>query len=45
MHRPVNIRTTLGSLKDNDLTNRGKDMSGVLKLAEAVPQSKLTSLK
>ena len=29
----------------NFLTNNGKDMSGVLKLAEALPQSKLESLK
>ena len=33
------------SLADNNLTNRGKDMSGVLKLAEALPQSKLENLK
>ena len=33
------------SLDDNGLTNRGKDMSGVLKLAEALPQTKLESLR
>ena len=33
------------SLAENNLTNRGQDMSGVLKLAEALPQSKLQSLK
>ena len=35
----------LRSLEGNDLTNYGRDMSGVLKLAEALPQSKLESLK
>ena len=34
-----------GSLASNNLTYRGKDMSGMLKLAEALPQSKLTSIK
>ena len=29
----------------NVLTNNGKDMSGVIKLAEALPQSQLQSLK
>ena len=29
----------------NGLTNRGKDMAGVLKLAEALPLSKLKSLE
>ena len=33
------------SLAENNLTNRGEDMSGVLKLAEALPLSKLQSLK
>ena len=32
------------SLAFNRLTNGGEDMSGVLKLAEALPQSKLESL-
>ena len=32
-------------MADNNLTNYGGDMSGVLKLAEALPQSKLQSLK
>ena len=33
------------SLAFNDLTNDGEDISGVLKLAEALPQSQLQSLK
>ena len=33
------------SLAENYLTNDGEDMSGVLKLAEALPQCKLQSLK
>ena len=33
------------SLFFTELTNNGKDMSGVLKLAEALPLSKLESLK
>ena len=33
------------SLAENMLTNRGQDMSGVLKLAEALPLSKVESLK
>ena len=47
VQRPVNICTfpAPGSLASNNLTARGKDMSGVRKLAEALPQSKLTSLK
>ena len=32
------------SLFDNNLTDGGKDMSGVLKLAEAAKQSKLEKL-
>ena len=32
------------SLNDNNLTDGGKDMSGVLKLAEAAKQSKLETL-
>ena len=39
------ILPSLRSLAGNNLTNAGKDMSGVLKLAEALPQSKLQSLK
>ena len=35
----------LRSLEGNNLTNDGNDMSGMLKLAEALPQSKLESLK
>ena len=33
------------SLNNNDLTNYGKDMSGVLKLAEVLPQTQLQSLR
>ena len=33
------------SLGYNNLTNNGKDMSGILKLAEALPHSQLTSLR
>ena len=33
------------SLEYNNLTDNGEDMSGVLKLAKALPQSKLDSLK
>ena len=33
------------SLANNNLTNQGKDMSGILKLAEALPHSQLTSLR
>ena len=33
------------SLAYNNLTNDGKDMSGIIKLCEALPQSSLTSLK
>ena len=35
----------VGSLRDNNLTNYGKDMSGVHKLAEALPQTKIEKLK
>ena len=33
------------SLGGGDLTNGGRDMSGILKLAEALPHSQLTSLR
>ena len=33
------------SLNDNNITNFGKDMSAVLKLAEVLPQSQLQSLR
>ena len=37
---------SLGSLANNDLTNSGKDISGIIKLSEAVKENKtLTSLK
>ena len=33
------------SLDNNNLTNYGNDMSGVIKLAEVLPQTKLQSLR
>ena len=33
------------SLDSNNLTNYGDDMSGVIKLAEVLPQTKLQSLR
>ena len=33
------------NLNGNNLTNYGEDMSGILKLAEALPHSQLTSLR
>ena len=36
---------TCRSLAQNYLTNDGKDMSGVLKLAEVLPSTSITSLK
>ena len=33
------------SLDSNNLTNYGGDMSGVIKLAEVLPQTKLQSLR
>ena len=33
------------SLANNNLTEYGQDMSGLLKLAEALPQTKIESLK
>ena len=33
------------SLDRNDLTSYGQDMSGVIKLAEVLPQTKLQSLR
>jgi len=33
------------SLDDNLLASLGKDISGILKLAEALPHSQLTSLR
>ena len=33
------------SLDGNNMTDYGKDMSGILKLAEALPHSQLTSLR
>ena len=35
----------LGSLADNDLCDYGEDMSGVLKLAEVLPQTKIQTLR
>ena len=42
---PLNASFCLCSLADNNLTNYGKDMSGVLKLVEALPQPKITKLE
>ena len=42
---PINTSLCLCSLAYNDLTNDGEDMSGVLKLAEGLPQTKITTLK
>ena len=42
---PINTSSCLCSLAYNGLTNSGKDMSGVLKLAEALPQTKITELE
>ena len=36
---------SLHSLAKTNLTNHGQDMSGVLKLAEMLPQTKIESLK
>ena len=33
------------SLDENNLTNRGTDMSAVLKLAEVLPKTKLQNLR
>ena len=33
------------SLDNNNLTNYGKDMSAVLKLAEVLPQTKIQTLR
>ena len=33
------------SLDNNNLTSYGRDMSGVIKLAEVLPQTKLQSLR
>ena len=32
-------------MANNNLTNDGEDMSGVIKLCEALPQSNISSLK
>ena len=52
VQRPLNTFTSSAptltlphSLASNNLTNYGRDMSCVIKLAEALPQSKLQSLK
>ena len=42
---PINTSLCLCSLAYNNLTNDGRDMSGVLKLAEALPQTKIAELK
>ena len=38
------ILPSLRSLADNNLTNNGKDMSGLLKLVEILPLTKIESL-
>ena len=46
--QPLTLGTALvraRSLNDNDLTNDGRDMSGILELAEALQHSQLTSLR
>ena len=35
----------MGSLASNNLTNNGKDMSGIIKLCESLKSSSLTSLR
>ena len=52
VQRPLTLSTfpaprpvLCGSLAGNKLTNGGKDMAAVLKLAEALPLSKLKSLE
>ena len=46
VQRPMNIFTLSSlSISDNALTNYGKDMSAVLKIAEVLPQTCLTSLE
>ena len=42
---PINTTLCLCSLAKNNLASYGLDMSGVLKLAEALPQTEITSLK
>ena len=42
---PINTTLCLCSLAKNNLASYGQDMSGVLKLAEALPQTEITSLK
>ena len=44
-HSSCTLSHPAHSLAYNGLTNNGEDMSGVIKLAEALPQSKLQSLK
>ena len=41
-HPPPSAACSLGG---NNLTNNGKDMSGLLKLVEILPQTKIESLE
>ena len=45
MHSSCTLSHPAHSLAYNFLTNDGEDMSGVIKLAEALPQSQLQSLE
>ena len=42
---PINTSLCVCSLAETNLTNDGEDMSGVLKLAEALPQTTIAELK
>ena len=42
---PLTCTLPAHSFGSNKLTNSGKDMSAVLKIAEVLPQTRLTSLK
>ena len=41
----LHLRSHARSLSLTNITNDGKDMSAVIKLAEALPQTSITSLK
>ena len=45
LHSSCTLSHPAHSLANNNLTNNGEDMSGVIKLAEALPQSQLQTLK
>ena len=42
---PLTCTLPAHSIQFNNLTNQGEDMSAVLKIAEVLPQTRLTSLK